>query len=80
MRSACTFYVDDGHLCFQYSSVEQIENGLRCFGIVLDLLSAMGMTVNLSKSAALLELKGAWKSWTCKTTGFSPDPWSHWSL
>ena len=53
MHSSCTFYADGGHLCFSFKSME---------GQVLDTLTKFGMTVNLNKSAVLLDLRGKQKT------------------
>ena len=58
MMSSCTFYADDGHLCFLFTDMHSFEHGLHCMGRVLDVLHDLGMKVNLQKSAILLELKG----------------------
>ena len=43
------FYADEGHLCFLFVALAELEHGLQC----LDVLHSMGMTVNLQKSAVL---------------------------
>ena len=62
MKESCTFYADDGHLGFIFREYAGIERGLQNRGLVLDTLQQFGMTVNLTKSAIMLELKGQLKS------------------
>ena len=62
MHSSCTFYADDGHLCFCFTSLDEFQRGIKYMGHVLDVLTTFGMTVNLTKSALLLELRGTQKS------------------
>ena len=61
MNTFCTFYADDGHLCFKFTSLAEFQQGLQYMGTVLDTLTQFGMTVNLTKSAILLELRGKHK-------------------
>ena len=62
MLSRCTFYAHDGHLCFKFSSMEEFQQGIKSMGHVLDTLTRCGMTVNLNKSAMLLDLRGSLKA------------------
>lgn len=47
---------------FKFTSLAEFQFGLQCMGTVLDTLSKFGMTVNLAKSAVLLDLKGKQKT------------------
>lgn len=58
MNKACAFYADDGHLGFTFTDLSTFDQGLKFLGRVLNILGDLGMTVNLQKSAILLELKG----------------------
>lgn len=60
-ESRTAFYTDDGHLGSSLETNAGFERGLQNIGLVLDTLQ-FGMTVNLTKSAILLELKGQLKS------------------
>ena len=58
MRNNCTFYADDGHACFVFRNHEELQRGLKFFGCLIDILERLGMTVNMSKSAAIIQWRG----------------------
>ena len=62
MRKHCTFYADDGHARFVFSSFEELQQGLVFFGKLISVLERMGMTVNMKKSAVILRWGGKQQS------------------
>ena len=65
-RKHCTFYADDGHACFVFSTFEELQQGLVFFGKLISVLERMGMTVNMKKSAVILRWGGKQQSHTKK--------------
>ena len=53
-----TLYADDKILCWRIRSIQSLEKALNQVGIVLDLLSRAKMKVNITKSEALLLVRG----------------------
>ena len=62
MRKSCTFYADDGHACFVFSTLEELQQGLVFFGKLISVLESLGVTVNMKKSAVILRWGGKQQS------------------
>ena len=58
MGECCTFYADDGHACFVFRTIAELQQGLQNFGTVISVLERLGMTVNMKKSAVILRWGG----------------------
>ena len=58
MRNHCTFYADDGHACFVFHSWDELQRGLTYFGRLINILERLGMKVNITKSAAIIQWRG----------------------
>ena len=58
MRKHCTFYADDGHACFVFHSWEELQRGLTYLGRLINILERLGMKVNMTKSAAIIQWRG----------------------
>ena len=56
--ACCNIYADDFQIGCVFHSTQELHDVLRIFGLVLHQLHHMGLTVNLSKSAVLLEMTG----------------------
>ena len=53
-----TVYADDKHLCWEIEGVDSLHRAVKELGVVLQVLSDMGMAVSYHKCEAVLTLKG----------------------
>lgn len=73
-------YTDDFHACDTFNSEASLLQSLTRLGALLDLISDIGLQINLSKTQIILALKGSKQNQILARSLVHPLAWPKWSV